>query len=210
MEERKKYELLVFLTIYVIFIGLMVPVGIKLPEVFIAALEGRYGKAVRPEPVPADAYSTPAVRYVVPLVVLAAAGVLALGTYYGAKGVRKLTRRDYRVTRRGRAECSGALTQRPRCRHYRPTPSTECAYFLGSRDEGMCVRKAPGRRPLPKTPRHSPRYSLRRASALRHQGRAGVSGIALAEGSPDTVGGPLVMACSNAQRFHGRAPAPCR
>jgi len=52
------------------------------------------------------------------------------------------TRRDYRVTRPGRAECSGKLTERPHCRCYRPTPSTECIHFLGFGDEGMCVRKA--------------------------------------------------------------------
>jgi hypothetical protein len=45
MDERKKYEFLVFLAIYVIYMALMVPVGVKMPRIFLGYMEQRYGPA---------------------------------------------------------------------------------------------------------------------------------------------------------------------
>jgi hypothetical protein len=141
MEERKKYELLVFLTIYVIFIALMVPVGVKAPKIFMGFLKARYGEAVRTTGPGAAQSPQPSSAHSGILVVIAGATVLSLAAYYGRRAYRKMTRRDYRVARNGRAECSGKLAQRPSCRHYRATPSTECIHFLGTADQGMCVRQ---------------------------------------------------------------------
>ena len=142
MEERKKYELLVFLTIYVLFIFLMLPVGVKAPKIFMAFLEGRYGEIVRTTPSGGEESTPPASSpYIGLLVVVGGAAVLSLAAYGGVRVYRKATRRDYQVTRNGRAECCGKLAERPNCRHYRATPSTECVHFLGSGDQGMCVRE---------------------------------------------------------------------
>ena len=144
MEERKKYEFLVFLTIYVIFIFLMLPVGVKAPIIFERILAGRYGEMVHTtEPgmgAPTEERSPSPYR--TPAGLAVAAGLIILGAVGGGFAYQRLTRRDYRVTRQGRAECSGKLTERPHCRCYRPTPSTECIHFLGFGDEGMCVRQA--------------------------------------------------------------------
>jgi hypothetical protein len=142
MEERKKYEFLVFITIYFIFMAMMLPLGVKMPRIFIAMLEGRYGEAVStidrggetPPPPPPPPYARVGL-------VLGGAAVLSLAAYAGRQAYRKLAARDYRALRAGRAECTGKLAQRALCRHYRATPSTECVHFLGSGDAGMCVRK---------------------------------------------------------------------
>jgi len=147
MEERKKYELLVFLTIYVVFIFLMLPVGLKAPQIFIGFLEDRYGEVVRTTGSGAAQRPQPSPPYTGVLVVLTGATLLSVAAYFGRRAYRKVTRRDYRVTRSGRAECSGKLAQRPHCRHYRATPSTECIHFLGTGDQGMCVRKGQSTRP---------------------------------------------------------------
>jgi len=148
MEERKKYELLVFITIYFIFMAMMLPLGVKMPKIFIALLEGRYGEVVstidrsaEPEPPP-----PPPPPYARVGVVLGGAAVLSLAAYGGRRAYRKLAARDYRVVRAGRAECTGKVAQRPLCRQYRATPSTECIHFLGSGDAGMCVRKTADQR----------------------------------------------------------------
>jgi hypothetical protein len=144
MEERKKYEFLVFLTIYVIFIFLMLPVGVKAPIIIERILAHRYGEMIRTtEPgVGAGAEERSPSPYRTPAALAVAAGLIILGAVGGGFAYQRFTRRDYRVTRQGRAECSGKLAERPNCRCYRPTPSTECVYFLGTGDEGMCVRKA--------------------------------------------------------------------
>jgi hypothetical protein len=144
MEERKKYEFLVFLTIYVVFIFLMLPVGWKAPIIFERILAGRYGEMVRTtEPgVGEPAAERSPSPYRTPLGLAVAAGLIIVGAVGGGFAYQRLTRRDYRVTRQGRVECSGKLKERPHCRYFRPTPSTECVHFLGFGDEGMCVRKA--------------------------------------------------------------------
>ena len=149
MEERKKYEFLVFLTIYVLFISLMLPVGWKAPIIIERMLEGRYGPAVHTTApgaeVPPEQTSSP---YNTPFGLALAAGLIILGAVGGGFAYQRLSRKDYRLTKQGRIECGGKLAQRPNCRYYRATPSTECVNFLGTGDEGMCVRTAPrkGRR----------------------------------------------------------------
>jgi len=147
MEERKKYEFLVFLTIYVIFIGLMVPVALKGPQAFFNVLpKDRYGERVDTREGAPEEYLPRPSPYGTPIALIGAAGVIILLAVGGVWAYNRATRRDYRVTRQGRAECAGKVAERPHCHHYRPTPSTECAHFLGAGDEGMCLRTTAGRR----------------------------------------------------------------
>lgn len=142
MEERKKYEFLVFLTIYVVFMGLMLPVAIKGPQAFMNVLPAHYQGGVNTRKAEAEGYQPAPSPFTTPIALVVASGVVILVAAGGLLAYGKLTRRDYRVTRHGRAECGGRLADRPTCRYYRPTPATECVHFLGAGDEGMCVRQS--------------------------------------------------------------------